>query len=64
MDLSAKIVILLIEKRVRLHYQAGMEALIKQVNDELKSHGLMPVIIRPGSMADRSYEFSLIRWNR
>lgn len=43
-------------KRVRLHYQTGMEALVKQVNDELKSHGLMPVIIRPGSMADRSSE--------
>lgn len=37
-------------KRVRLHYQVGMEALVLQVSKELKEHGLTPVIIKPGAM--------------
>lgn len=40
-------------KRVRLHYQTGMEALVLQVSKCLKLHGLTPVIIRPGTMEEK-----------
>lgn len=43
-------------KRVRLHYQVGMEALVLQVSKELKSHGLTPIIIKPGAMKENPDE--------
>ena len=43
-------------KRVRLHYQVGMEALVLQVSKGLKAHGLTPVIIKPGAMREELNE--------